>query len=472
MKYLRSFTSLILIGLCFSNLLVQFKNKEAEFDHLENKIADFIDTWSLKDKNFDDIILKGENDKEPLDIYGFKFESESEKAFTWTSDIKDEVISIQGTSEQGYKLVFSFEYTITREDGEALTDSGFVTLTSKFMSLKKSYPINPEGDFDLEMAFYPTFEITEITLDKYNDEPTIPPYIKATLTTDKSTTLIQRIEEFVDEDVNSYFKNIYEDDIKLLPNGAHFPYSVSLKPDVRPIITPEGITNFFSCTYSNDLGPIDVSEDNISSFKDFKPEDGMIQLFIHKKFVFDMFSLSRKKTTTYLRQADFPLDINYLGRFYPKVYNFKPRTDPLYAALQILDTRYDGVKEEGHVLSLLIIVDQRDEDALLHFNLEHRVTWKMSKDDNGINFFLDDKSVKLTKMSLLDKDVGKVEIDDIFDIVDNTTQKLLSKESFTLFKKNEPFAKLINKIDSADVLESNGFILKRNGPKKEVTFLG
>jgi hypothetical protein len=465
MKNLRSFISLVLFGICISNFLVQFKTKEAEIDFLERKITEFLDTLSLKDKDFSDIVLHGDNDNASLDIDNFTFNSETQNDFSWAGDMGDEIISLGGVSELGYKLKFYFEYNISNQAGATFSDSGFVTLTSKAMSLKKSYP-DLEEEFNLFMDFLPTLEIT---LKKFENDPTIKPYITSTLTTDKTTNFIQRIEEFVDEEVKKYFADLNDYQHKLLPSGTHFPFSIDLKLDVKPLITPDGITTFFSPTYSTDLGPIDVPEEDISNFKNFKPEDGMIQLFIHRKFVFDMFSLSRSKTSSHLLQADFPVDISYQRRFYPRVYNFKPRTNPLYVVLQILGTRYDTAKDEGYVLSRFIVVDSTDMDPLLHVDLEHKVTWNISIEDDGINFFFDDKSVKLTKMSILG-DSDRIQIDDIYNVVDTTAQKLLVGERFQLFKTNESFAKLINKIDSADVLP-NGFILKRRGPKKGVTFL-
>jgi hypothetical protein len=475
MKSIASCIFAILIAHTYPSLIQIFKSKSSELDDFTNQITTFWKDYTIvhHDQDLKDVSLTWREDPYKLDISQFTYVSEQFGNFTWSFKILENLISQIGLSvDTGYTFIFQFTYTVLDvTSGEIHPGNGNLTLQSKTIALGKRFE-QTSDDIYVEGTFTGNhYEVINIGYDSGTTDLIKSLFTKALGIGITIKPLTDKLDTIIEEDFSDYVADIYNKQFPLSIKGKP---AISIAPELfktLPVLSSDYVTYTYTADYYINNKFIDMGVDDSSDYESFTQDDGDTQIFLHNLFLFNSLGLRKDSNFTFTDNDAIEynlsrLDVNFLGYYWPAVYDIKPRSHIVEFALTLRSIYYN--EEVGYLKSELAIKDVNDGDLLSVIDLTHMVKWKAINDDNGINFVIDNINLVEFKTSdqQADFDIERFRVAFI-DIFNAIVQK---NGEYSLFEHNEKFDTLIKRIDSAESV-ANGFLMKMKNKDLSKKFL-
>jgi len=249
----------------------------------------------------------------------------------------------------------------------------------------------------------------------------------------------------------------------------NFNYSYSFNFLLSPDYTKyRGVTYFFNGNLKRELknGVLNKKFRTLNNDEYvFEPKDGDYQIFLPNSLirnVFTDFSTSEKITftindKTWIPEYKFLLNIDFLGKIIPAIYNEKARDEKISIKGTVSELDYD---DELFLLVCKITFKIYDSSSNLIFSWKTDVQFKFAPsvdiDESSINVII--KSMYITDITIIKNDYGETDIQTLMGWIEDSFNTLISKSNFRLFKRNICLKKFI-KIKQMKEIENKGILL-------------
>jgi len=477
-----------------TNLISKLQSKKTFIDSIINELVNSAQTWDLaeiKMNNRQQQQIHENGRAMEVNLTNFnctsKYLSTEHLQANIHQNSKNKINLIEVVSSNELDLVlmlnftFNYDYKLVNSDGSEVFKSGtgWLKIVSNYFNLVRLFVMPKYKELSLiDVKMKPL----GYELDNYNEDviSLINELFEYDSLEDVEKEIINMIKNNLN-DVNN--KAEKEKEFSIQTRNHEMSYNISFKWANQPYLKEDKIVSFMEGSIVNE--DILVEEDaEISEFVDFNSAlSHSEQLFIHKKLIVDLFRLNYEKKLFIINQEKINLmefsplnnmDMQFLGKYYPSIFDFKPSDSKFYFEFYVNSVLWDN--KDALIKYTFYFMDLNDDQLLIEFDLLVFIFFdveEMIRPDGskGINFVIKNgKNLNFEKFRLLNPRNVRFNTEKFYKLIKEFLIEHFDYENFVLFKNYETFSSLIESFDVVKTV-SEGYIFY-NRHKSELNFLG